>query len=66
MSLSPGLESEKALRIDNRLKEMEISDYLNGLDKTDKLLIRDICYLFCGGGKSKEEKAITRILKGSK
>jgi len=40
----------------------EISTYLNGLDLTDRLLIRDIYYLFCGGVESKEEKAISKIL----
>ena len=44
--------------------EEEISTYLNNLDRTDKLLIRDTVYLFCGGGESKEEKAITKILNG--
>ena len=45
----------------------EISTYLNNLDRTDKLLIRDTVYLFCGGGESKEEKAISKILgKGGK
>jgi len=64
--LSPGLEYEKALRIDNRLKEVEVSTYLNSLDRTDRLLIRDIYYLFCGGGESKEEKAISKILENRK
>jgi len=63
MGLSPGLECEKALILDNHLKEVEIFDYLNNLDLTDKLLIRDTYYLFCGGSESKEEKAITKILK---
>jgi len=63
MGLSQNPEYEKALILDNHLKEIEISTYLNGLDKTDKLLIRDTYYLFCGGAESKEEKAITIILK---
>ena len=42
--------------------EEEISTYLNNLDRTDKLLIRDTVYLFCGGIESKEEKAISKIL----
>lgn len=62
VSLSDDLEYEKALRIDNHLKEIEISTYLNNLDRTDKLLIRDQYYLFCGG-ESKEEKSITKILE---
>jgi len=62
MSLSQDPEYEKALRIDNRLKEEEIFTYLNNLDLTDKLLIRDTVYLFCGGVESKEEKAISKIL----
>ena len=62
MSLSQNPECEKALRLDNRLKEIEISTYLNNLDKTDKLLIRDTVYLFCGGVENKEEKAISKIL----
>jgi len=62
MSLSQNPEYEKALRIDNRLKELELFDYLNGLDRTDLLLIRDVYYLFCGGNKSRQEKAITKIL----
>ena len=41
----------------------EISTYLNNLDRTDKLLIRDTVYLFCGGIESKEEKAISKILE---
>ncbi len=45
-----------------KLKE-EISTYLNSLDLADKLLIRDTVYLFCGGSESKEEKAISKILK---
>ena len=61
MSLSDDLEYEKALRIDNRLKELELFDYLNSLDLADKLLLRDTYYLFCGS-ESKEEKAITKIL----
>ncbi|MBA7576868.1 hypothetical protein ES708_18710 [subsurface metagenome] len=44
-----------------KLKE-EIFAYLNSLDLADKLLIRDIYYLFCGGVESKQEKAITKIL----
>ena len=63
MSLSENPEYEKALRIDNRLKELKLFGYLNSLDLVDLLLIRDTYYLFCGGGKSKEEKAITKILK---
>ena len=63
MSLSQNPECEKALRIDNRLKELELFDYLNSLDLADRLLIRDTYYLFCGGGESKEEKAISKILK---
>ena len=62
MGLSPGLEYEKALILDNHLKEMEIFDYLNSLDRTDLLLIRDIYYLFLGK-ETEEEKAITRILE---
>jgi len=64
MGLSQNPEYEKALRIDNRLKELELFDYLNSLDLTDKLLLRDTYYLFCSGSESKEEKAITKILKG--
>lgn len=63
MSLSQNPAYEKALRIDDRLKEIEISAYLDSLDRTDKLLIRDTVYLFCGGVESKEEKAISKILK---
>ena len=63
MSLSDNPEYEKALRIDNRLKELELFDYLNSLDRADLLLIRDTYYLFCGGNESKEEKAISKILK---
>jgi len=62
MGLSQNPGYEKALRIDNRLKEVEIFTYLNSLDLTDKLLIRDTVYLFCGG-ESKEEKAISKILE---
>ena len=61
MSLSDNPEYEKALRIDNRLKELELFDYLNSLDLTDKLLLRDQYYLFCGS-ESEGEKAITKIL----
>ena len=63
MGLSQNPEYEKALRIDDRLKEEEIFIYLNNLDLADKLLIRDTVYLFCGGVESKEEKAISKILK---
>ena len=63
MSLSQNPEYEKALILNNHLKEIEIFDYLNGLDLADKLLIRDIYYLFCGGLESKEEKAISKILE---
>ena len=63
MGLSQNPGYEKALRIDNRLKEVEIFTYLNSLDLTDKLLIRDTVYLFCGSGESKEEKAISKILE---
>ena len=63
MSLSENPEYEKALRIDNRLKELKLFDYLNSLDLADKLLLRDQYYLFCGGSKSKAEKSITRILE---
>lgn len=62
MSLSQNPEYEKALILDNHLKEVEIFDYLNSLDLTDLLLIRDIYYLFCGGFESRGEKAISRIL----
>ncbi|MBA7553222.1 hypothetical protein ES705_45811 [subsurface metagenome] len=62
MGLSQNPEYEKALILDNHLKEIEIFDYLNSLDLTDKLLLRDTYYLFCGGIESKEERAITRIL----
>ena len=65
MGLSPGLEAEKALILDNHLKEIEIFNYLDGLDKTDKLLIRDTYYFFCGK-KTKEEKAISRIIESIK
>jgi len=41
----------------------EIFIYLNNLDRTDKLLIRDQYYLFCGGNKSKQEKAISKIIE---
>ena len=44
-------------------KEIEISTYLDSLDLADLLLIRDTYFLFCGG-KSEQEKAITKILKG--
>ena len=44
-------------------EEEEIFTYLNGLDRTDLLLIRDTYFLFCGGGESRQEKAITKILK---
>ena len=64
MGLSDNPEYEKALRIDKRLKELELFDYLNSLDLADKLLIRDTYYLFCGGGESRGEKVITKILKG--
>ncbi|MBA7546241.1 hypothetical protein ES705_38626 [subsurface metagenome] len=64
MGLSQNPEYEKALRIDNRIKEVELFDYLNNLDRTDLLLIRDTHYLFCGGDESRAEKAITKILKG--
>ncbi len=37
--------------------------YLDSLDLADKLLLRDQYYLFCGGIESKEERAITKILK---
>ena len=40
----------------------EIFIYLNNLDRADLLLIRDTYYLFCGGNKSKQERAITKIL----
>ncbi|MBA7498310.1 hypothetical protein ES704_01045 [subsurface metagenome] len=63
MSLSQNPEYEKALRIDKRLKEVELFDYLNSLDLADLLLIKDTYYLFCGGGESKEEKAISKILE---
>ncbi|MBA7698630.1 hypothetical protein ES703_107309 [subsurface metagenome] len=47
--------------------EEEISTYLNNLDRTDKLLIRDIYYLFCGGIVSRGERLISKILtKGGK
>lgn len=62
MSESQNPECEKALRIDKRLKELELFDYLNSLDLADKLLIRDTYYLFCGN-ESKQEKAITKILE---
>ena len=65
MGLSQNPECEKALILDNHLKEIEISTYLNSLDKTDKLLIRDTYYLFCGN-ESKEEKSISRIIKSIK
>ena len=62
MSLSQNPEYEKALILSNHLKEIEISNYLNGLDLADKLLVRDIYYLFCGGFESEEEKTISKIL----
>ncbi|MBA7560507.1 hypothetical protein ES695_03560 [Candidatus Atribacteria bacterium 1244-E10-H5-B2] len=43
--------------------EEEISTYLNSLDLADKLLLRDTYYLFCGGSESKQEKAISKIIK---
>ena len=46
----------------NKLIYIEIFDYLNGLDRTDKLLLRDTYYLFCGS-ESKEEKAISEMLE---
>ncbi|MBA7617435.1 hypothetical protein ES703_24749 [subsurface metagenome] len=63
MGLSQNPEYEKALRIDKRLKELELFDYLNGLDRVDLLLIRDTYHLFCGGNKSKQERSITKILE---
>ena len=63
MGLSQNPECEKALILDNHLKEIEIFDYLNSLDLTDKLLIKNTYYLFCGGNESKQEKAISKILE---
>ncbi|MBA7570218.1 hypothetical protein ES695_01265 [Candidatus Atribacteria bacterium 1244-E10-H5-B2] len=68
MSLSPGLEAEKALILDNHLRELkeeEITNYLDSLDLTDKLLIRDTYYLFLGN-LSMQEEAISKIIKSIK
>ena len=65
MSLSDNPECEKALILDNHLRELkeeEITNYLDSLDLTDKLLIRDTYYFFCGN-ESKEEKAISKIIE---
>jgi hypothetical protein len=61
-----GLSSRERnlLDLQSGKEEEEISAYLNSLDLADKLLIRDIYFLFCGGSESKEEKALTKILKG--
>jgi len=44
-----------------KLKE-EISTYLDSLDLADKLLIRDIYYLFLGK-ETEEEKVISKIIE---
>jgi len=58
-----GLSSRERnlLGLQSGKEEEEISTYLNSLDRTDLLLIRDTYYLFCGI-ESKQEKAITKIL----
>ncbi|MBA7519204.1 hypothetical protein ES705_11279 [subsurface metagenome] len=66
MSESQNPECEKALILDNHLKELkeeEITNYLDSLDRTDKLLIINTYYLFCGGNESKEERAISKIIE---
>ena len=65
MGLSQNPECEKALILDNHLKEVEIFAYLDGLDRTDKLLIINTYYLFCGN-ESKEERAISKIIENIK
>ncbi|MBA7519060.1 hypothetical protein ES705_11134 [subsurface metagenome] len=62
MGLSQNPEYEKALILDNHLKEIEIFDYLSSLDLTDKLLLRDQYYLFLGE-ETKEEKVVSEIIE---
>ncbi len=60
-----GLSSRERNLLDlkSEKEEEEIFNYLNSLDRTDRLLLRDIYYLFCGN-ESKQERAISKILKG--
>ncbi|MBA7516030.1 hypothetical protein ES705_08075 [subsurface metagenome] len=62
-----GLSSRERnlLDLQSGKEEEEIFDYLNSLDKTDKLLLRDTYYLFLGK-ETKEEKVISKIIKSIK
>ncbi|MBA7565680.1 hypothetical protein ES708_07365 [subsurface metagenome] len=62
-----GLSSRERnlLDLQSGKEEEEIFNYLDSLDKTDKLLLRDTYYLFLGK-ETKEEKVISKIIKSIK
>ncbi|MBA7582543.1 hypothetical protein ES695_10395 [Candidatus Atribacteria bacterium 1244-E10-H5-B2] len=62
-----GLSSRERnlLGLQSGKEEEEISTYLNSLDRTDLLLIRDTYYLFLGK-ETKQGKVISKLIENIK